>query len=131
MFGVASKTDGELSGTIHAIDGMFIRLGEGGMTYNTTMNNAKHDNRVNRVQWDDLQHNNEQCQCQEILTIRGAGLSANVGELEGVGGSTTVSVLDGMEGSTTMAVLDGVEGSTTVVVLDRVEGMTYRTGFGP
>jgi hypothetical protein len=42
--------DGKLSGTIHAIDGMFIRSGEGGMTYNTTMNNAKHDNRVNRVQ---------------------------------------------------------------------------------
>jgi hypothetical protein len=40
--------------------------GEGGMTYSTTMNNAKHENRVNRVQMDDLQHNNakhnnEQC----------------------------------------------------------------------
>jgi hypothetical protein len=54
-----------------------------------------------------------------MLTVREAGLSANVGELEGV------------EGSTTVPVLDGVEGSTTVAVLDRVEGMTYRTGFGP
>jgi hypothetical protein len=51
MFGLTSTTHGELSGTIHAIDGMcFIRSGEGTMTYNTTMNNAKHDNRVNRVQ---------------------------------------------------------------------------------
>jgi hypothetical protein len=50
MFGLAS-IDGELSGTIHAIDGMsFIRSGEGRMTYNTTMNNAEHENRVNRVQ---------------------------------------------------------------------------------
>jgi hypothetical protein len=49
---------GELSGTIHAIDGYFIRSGEGRMTYSTTMNNAKHENRVNRVQQDDLQHNN-------------------------------------------------------------------------
>jgi hypothetical protein len=59
MFGLASTTHGELSGTIHAIDGMcFIRSGEGRMTYTTTMNNAKHDNRVNRVQLDDLQHRN-------------------------------------------------------------------------
>jgi hypothetical protein len=59
MFGLASTTHGELSGTIHAIDGMcFIRYGDGRMTYTTTMNNAKHDNRVNRVQQDDLQHNN-------------------------------------------------------------------------
>jgi hypothetical protein len=59
MFGLASTTDGELSGTIHAIDGMcFIRSGEGMMTYSTTMKNAKHDNQVNRVQRDDLQHNN-------------------------------------------------------------------------
>jgi hypothetical protein len=51
MFGLASTTDGKLSGTIHAIDEMcFIRSGEGGMTYRTTMNNAKHDNRLNRVQ---------------------------------------------------------------------------------
>jgi hypothetical protein len=51
MFGIASTIDGELSGTIHAIDGMcFVRSGEGGMTYSTTMNNCKHDNRVNRVQ---------------------------------------------------------------------------------
>jgi hypothetical protein len=94
------------------------------MTYNTTLNNAKHDNRVNRVQRDDLQHNNakhnnEQFQCQEMLIVRGAGLSTDVGELKGVEGSTTVPVLDGVEGSTTMPVLNGVE------------GMTYRTGFGP
>jgi hypothetical protein len=57
MFGLASTTHGELSGTSHAIDGMcFIRSGEGKMTYTTTMNNGKHDNRVNRVQQDDLQH---------------------------------------------------------------------------
>jgi hypothetical protein len=83
MFGLASTTDDELSGTIRAIDGMFSRLGEGGMTYNTTMSNAKHDNRVNMVQRDDLhhnnaKHNNEQCQCQEMLTVRGAGLRADV-----------------------------------------------------
>jgi hypothetical protein len=59
MFGLASTLHGELSGTIHAIDGMcFIRSGEGRMTYNTTINNAKHDNQVNRVQQDDLQHYN-------------------------------------------------------------------------
>jgi hypothetical protein len=59
MFGLASTTHGELSDTIYATDGMcFIRSGEGRMTYNTTMNNAKHDNRVNKVQQDDLQHNN-------------------------------------------------------------------------
>jgi hypothetical protein len=52
----------------------------------------------------------------KMLTFRGVGLSADVGELEGVEGSTTVAVLDGVEGSTTMAVLKGVE------------GMTYRTG---
>jgi hypothetical protein len=75
-----------------------------------------------------------------MLTFRGVGLSADVGELEGVEGSTTMLVLDGVEGSTTVLVLDGVEGSTTVVVLDGVdgsttvavldwvEGMTYRTG---
>jgi hypothetical protein len=75
-----------------------------------------------------------------MLTLRGVGLSADVGELEGVEGSTTVPVLDGVEGSTTVPVLDGVEGSTTVpvldgvegsttvAVLDGVEGMTYRTG---
>jgi hypothetical protein len=50
IFGLASTSDGELSGNIRVIDGMFIRSGEGGMTYSTTMNNAKHDNRVNRVQ---------------------------------------------------------------------------------
>jgi hypothetical protein len=45
MFGLASTTHGELLGTIHAIDGMcFIRSGDSGMTYTTTMNNAKHDN---------------------------------------------------------------------------------------
>jgi hypothetical protein len=50
MFGLASTTHSELSGTIHAIDGMyFIRSGEGRMTYSTIINNAKHDNRVNRV----------------------------------------------------------------------------------
>jgi hypothetical protein len=76
----------------------------------------------------------------KMLTFRGVGLSADIGELEGVEGSTTVLVpdgmegsttvlvLDGVEGSTTVAVLDGVEGSTTVAVLDGVEGMTYRTG---
>jgi hypothetical protein len=59
MFGLTSTTHGELSGTIHAIDGMcFIRSGEGRMTYNTIMNNAKHDNRVDMVQQDDLRHNN-------------------------------------------------------------------------
>jgi hypothetical protein len=76
MFGLTTTTHGELSGTIHAIDGMcFIRSGEGTMTYNTTMNNAKHDNRVNRVQQDDLQHNNgkhkqwqaQQWQAQQFL----------------------------------------------------------------
>jgi hypothetical protein len=49
IFGLASNRDGDLSGTIHAIDGMFIRSGEGGMTYSRTMNNAKHDNQVNMV----------------------------------------------------------------------------------
>jgi hypothetical protein len=102
------------------------------MTYNTTMNNAKHDNRVNRVQRDDLhhnnaKHNNEQCQCQEVLTVRGVRLSVDVGALEGLDNSTTMPVLDGVEGSTTVPVLDGVQGSTTVAVLDRVEDMTYRT----
>jgi hypothetical protein len=57
MFSLASTTHGELSGTIHAIDRMcFIRSGEGRTTYTTKMNNAKHDNRVNMVQQDDLQH---------------------------------------------------------------------------
>jgi hypothetical protein len=129
MFGLASTTDDELSGTIRAIDGMFSRLGEGGMTYSTTMSNAKHDNRVNMVKRDYLhhnnaKHNNEQCQCQEMLTVRGAGLRADVRDLKGVEGSTTVPVLDGVEDSTTVLVLDGVEGTTTVVVLDGVEGMT-------
>jgi hypothetical protein len=64
----------------------------------------------------------------KMLTFRGVGLSADVGELKGVEGSTTVSVLDGVEGSTTVPVLDGVEGNTIVPVLDRVEGMTNRTG---
>jgi hypothetical protein len=75
-----------------------------------------------------------------MLTFRGVGLSADVGEVKGVEGSTTMPVLDGVEGSTTVPVLDGVEGSTTVPVLDGVEGsttvpmlegvegMTYRTG---
>jgi hypothetical protein len=49
MFGLASNRDGDFSGTIHAIDGIFIRSGEGGMAYNRTMNNAKHDNQVNKV----------------------------------------------------------------------------------
>jgi hypothetical protein len=52
MFGLVTNRDGlasNLSGTIHTIDGIFIRSGEGGMTYNTTMNNGKHDNQVNRV----------------------------------------------------------------------------------
>jgi hypothetical protein len=62
-----------------------------------------------------------------MLTFRGVGLSADVGELEGVEGSTTVLVLDGVEGSTTVPVLDKVEGSTTVLVLNGVEGMTYKT----
>jgi hypothetical protein len=44
--------------------------------------------------------------------VRGAGLSAEVGEL------------DVEEGSTTVAVLNGVEGNTKVVVLNKVEGMT-------
>jgi hypothetical protein len=61
-----------------------------------------------------------------MLTFRGVGLSADVGELEGVEGSTTVPGLDGVEGSTTVPVLDGVEGSTTVAMLNGVEGMTYR-----
>jgi hypothetical protein len=63
-----------------------------------------------------------------MLTFRGVGLSAEVGELKGVEGRTTMPVLDGVEGSTTVLVLDGVEGSTTVAMLDGVEGMTYRTG---
>jgi hypothetical protein len=63
-----------------------------------------------------------------MLTFRGVGLSADVGELEGVEGSTTMPVLDGVEGSTIVPVLDGVEGSTTVAVLDGVEVMTYKTG---
>jgi hypothetical protein len=63
-----------------------------------------------------------------VLTFRGVGLSADVGELKGVEGSTIVLVLDGVEGSNTVPMLDGVEGSTTVHVLDGVEGMTYRTG---
>jgi hypothetical protein len=59
MFGLASTTHGELSGTIHAIDGMcFIRSGDARTNYTTTMNNGKRDNRVNRVQQDDLQHYN-------------------------------------------------------------------------
>jgi hypothetical protein len=60
----------------------------------------------------------------KMLTFRGVGLSADVGDLEGVEGSTTVPVLDGVEGSTTIPVLDGVEDSTTVPVLDGVEGST-------
>jgi hypothetical protein len=56
--------------------------------------------------------------------VRGAGLSAEVGELDEVEGSTTAAVLDGVEGSTTMAVLNGVEGNTTMKVLDGVEGST-------
>jgi hypothetical protein len=35
----------------------------------------------------------------KMLTFRGVGLSADVGELEGVEGSTIVPVLDGVEGS--------------------------------
>jgi hypothetical protein len=59
MFGLASTTHGELSGTNHAIDGMcFIRSGDGRTTYTTIMNNTKHENRVNMVQQDDLQHYN-------------------------------------------------------------------------
>jgi hypothetical protein len=59
MFGLTSTTHGELLGTIHAIDGMcFIRSGDGRITYTITMNNAKHDNQVNRVQQDGLQHYN-------------------------------------------------------------------------
>jgi hypothetical protein len=75
-----------------------------------------------------LIHGNNGNQHKEMLTVRGAGLSAKVGELDGVEGSTTMPVLDGVEGSTTVAVLNGVEGSTTVAVLDGVEGMTYGTG---
>jgi hypothetical protein len=114
MFVLASTADGELLGTIHAIYGMcFIRSGEGRITYSTTMNNAKHDNRVNRVQQDNLQHNNakhnnEQCQFQEVLIVRGAELSADVGELEGLDGNTTMPVLDEVEGRTTVPVLDGI-----------------------
>jgi hypothetical protein len=63
-----------------------------------------------------------------MLTFRGVGLSADVGELKGVECSTIVPVLDGVEGSTTMPVLDRVVGSTIVALLDGVEGMTYRTG---
>jgi hypothetical protein len=62
-----------------------------------------------------------------VLIVRGAVLSADVGELEGLDGSTTMLVLDGVEGSTTVPVLDGVKGNTSVAVLDGVEGMTYRT----
>jgi hypothetical protein len=60
----------------------------------------------------------------KMLTFRGVGLSADVGEVEGVEGSTTVPVLDGVEGSTTVPVLDGMEGSTTIPVLDGMEGST-------
>jgi hypothetical protein len=52
MFGLVTNIDGldsDFLGTIHAIDGMLIRSREGGMTYNTTMNNGKHENQVNRV----------------------------------------------------------------------------------
>jgi hypothetical protein len=46
MFTLASTTHGELLGTIHAIDGMcFIRSGDGRMTYTTTMNIGKHNNK--------------------------------------------------------------------------------------
>jgi hypothetical protein len=47
IFGLGGNRDGwagALSGTIHAIDGMFIRSGEDGMTYRRQMNNGKHDN---------------------------------------------------------------------------------------
>jgi hypothetical protein len=68
-----------------------------------------------------LIHGNNGNQDKEILTVRGAGLRAEVGELDGVEGSTTVPVLvDGVEGSTTVVVVDRVEGSTTVAVLDGV-----------
>jgi hypothetical protein len=63
-----------------------------------------------------------------MLTVRRAGLSAEVGEFDGVEGNTIVPVLDGVEGSTIVAALNGVKGSTTVAVLDGVEGMTYGTG---
>jgi hypothetical protein len=57
--------------------------------------------------------------------VRGAGLTAEVGELGIEEGSTTVAMLDGVDGRTTVVVL-GVEGKTTVVVLDKVDGMkTY------
>jgi hypothetical protein len=75
-----------------------------------------------------LIHGNNGNQDKEMLTVRGAGLSAEVGELDGVEGSTTVPVLDGVEGSTTVAMLDGMKGSTTMAVLDRVEGMTCGIG---
>jgi hypothetical protein len=62
------------------------------------------------------------------LTMRGAILSDEVGDLNGVEGSTTMIALDGVEGSTTLVVLGGVEGSTTMAVLNGVEGMmTYGT----
>jgi hypothetical protein len=74
-------------------------------------------------------HNNGNQGQRKRLTVRGAGLSDEVGELDGVEGNTTVKVLDGVEGNTIVAVLDEVESSITVAVVDRVEGMTaYETG---
>jgi hypothetical protein len=68
-----------------------------------------------------LIHGNNGNQDKEMLTVRGAELRAEVGELDRVEGSTTVPVLvDGVEGSTTVVVVDKVEGSTTVAVLDGV-----------
>jgi hypothetical protein len=62
------------------------------------------------------------------LIERGAGLSAEVGEVDAEG-STTVAVLDTVEGSTTMVVLDEVESRNIVAMLDGMEGMTtYGTG---
>jgi hypothetical protein len=75
-----------------------------------------------------LIHGNHGNQDKEILTVKEAGLSDEVGELHGVEDSTTVIVLDGVEGSTTVAVVYGVEDSTTVMALDGVEGMTYGSG---
>jgi hypothetical protein len=61
--------------------------------------------------------------------MSGAGLSADVGELDQEEGNTTVVTLDVVEGSTTMVVLDGVEGSTTVAMLDGLEGRTTYNRF--
>jgi hypothetical protein len=89
-----------MSGSIHAIDGMFIRSGEVGMTYSRTINNVKHGNQVSRVKPSMV------TRTEKRLTMKGAGLSAEVGELDRVEDNTTVAVLDRVQGSTIVAVLD-------------------------